>query len=143
SGLAALSSPVRMILLTEQTRDWERGHHGDVVRGIVRYMLGAAGLMVVSLPFLYWLMPDLIRIAFGSRFVEATRPARIILFAAAIQLVLGWTKSIPVSIGRPKLRILAHGIETAVLLPLVVALGAAWNATGAAIAVLASTVVFA
>ena len=143
NGLASLSAPVRMILLTEQTRDWERGRHVDVVRGVVRYMLGASALMAVSLPFLYWLMPDLIRLAFSSKFVEATQPARIVLFAAAIQLVLGWTKSIPVSIGRPNLRILAHGIETAVLLPLVVVFGAAWNVTGAAVAVLVATVVFA
>ena len=35
-----------------------------------------------------------------------------------------------------------HGVETLVLIPLVVVLGAAWGATGAAGAVLASTVVF-
>jgi len=142
-GLAALSSPARMILLTEQTRDWERGRHADVVRGVVRYMRGAAALMAVTVPFFYWLMPDLIRIVFKSKFAAAVVPARIILFAAAIQLVLGWTKSIPVSIGRPNLRILAHGIETVVLLPLVVVFGAAWQATGAAIALLVSTIVFA
>ena len=143
NGLASLSAPFRMILLTEQTRDWERGQHGDVVRGVVRYTLAAAGLMVISLPFLFWLMPDLIRIVFGREFVGATQAARIILFAGAIQLVLGWTKSIPVSIGRPKLRILTHGIETMVLLPLVIVFGAAWHATGAAIALLVSTIVFA
>ena len=49
------------------------------------------------------------------------------LVAAALQLVLGWTKSFPVTIGRPGLRILAHGIETAVLLPLVAALGTEWG----------------
>jgi hypothetical protein len=38
--------------------------------------------------------------------------------------------------------VLAHGIETAVLIPLVIALGAIWDATGAAAAVLVSTVVF-
>ena len=143
SGFAALSAPARMILLTEQTRDWERGRHADVVRGVVRYMLGAGALMAVSVPFFYWLMPDLVRIALGSSLLEAVRPARIILFAAAIQLVLGWTKSIPVSIGRPNLRILAHGIETAVLLPLVLVFGEAWEATGAAVALLVSTIVFA
>ena len=114
-----------------------------MVRGVVRYMRGAAALMAVTVPFFYWLMPDLIRIVFKSKFAAAVVPARIILFAAAIQLVLGWTKSIPVSIGRPNLRILAHGIETAVLLPLVVVFGAAWQATGAAIALLVSSIVFA
>ena len=49
----------------------------------------------------------------------------------------------PVSIGRPNLRIVAHAIETAVLIPLLVPLGAEWGATGAAAAVLVSTAVFA
>jgi O-antigen/teichoic acid export membrane protein len=60
-----------------------------------------------------------------------------------VQLVYGWTKSLPVSIGRPNLRILAHGVETAVLVPALILLGAEWGATGAAGAVLASTLVFA
>ena len=55
--------------------------------------------------------------------------------AAAIQLVFGWTKSFPVSIGRPALRIWAHGIEMVVLIPLVGVLGARWGATGAGVRV--------
>jgi O-antigen/teichoic acid export membrane protein len=143
TGFASLSSPFRLILLTEQTRDWERGLRADVFRGVVRYSLGAAAAMALLLPPLVWLMPDLIRAIFGREFLSATDAARIILFVAAIQLVFGWTKSIPVSIGRPNLRIVTHGIETAVLLPLVIVLGARWEATGAAIAMLIATAVFA
>jgi O-antigen/teichoic acid export membrane protein len=47
-----------------------------------------------------------------------------------------------VSIGRPALRIWTHGVELLVLIPLVAVLGAEWGATGAAIAVLASSVAF-
>ncbi len=65
------------------------------------------------------------------------------LVAAALRLVWGWTKSFPVSIGRPNLRVLTHGIETVVLVPLVLALGAAYGATGAAWGVVAATVAFA
>jgi O-antigen/teichoic acid export membrane protein len=142
AGLASLSSPARLILLTEQTRDWERGDRRGVVAGVVRYSVGAAALMAATLPFFVWLMPDLIRIVFGSEFLGATDAARIIAVAAGLQFVYGWTKSIPVSIGRPLLRIYTHGVETAVLLPLVVAFGAAWDVTGAAVAVLVSSVVF-
>ena len=67
----------------------------------------------------------------------------MILIAAAIHFVLGWTKSLPVTIGRPRLRIVTHGLETLVAIPLVAVLGAEWGATGAAVAVLASTLVFA
>ena len=61
------------------------------------------------------------------------------LVAAVLQFVFGWTKSFPVSIGRPSLRVSTHGVETVVLVPLVLVLGARWGATGAAVAVLVST----
>jgi O-antigen/teichoic acid export membrane protein len=91
TGFSSLSSPIRLILLTEQTRDWER----------------------------------------------------VMLLAASAQLIVGWSKSFPISIGRPNLRLATHGLETLVLLPLVIVLGSRWQATGAAIAVLVASVVFA
>src|SRR5581483_3514494 len=66
-----------------------------------------------------------------------------LILAAAVQLVVGWTKSFPVTIGRPGLRVLTHGIETLVVLPLVLALGVVWGAAGAAAAILAGMCVFA
>jgi O-antigen/teichoic acid export membrane protein len=141
-GFAALSAPARLVLLTEQTRDWERGTRDTVFAGIRRYSLGAAALVLVAVPLLLWLAPDLVRLFFTSKNVGATDALRLIVVAGALQFVFGWTKSFPVSIGRPKLRIWAHGIETLVLIPLVVVLGAAWGVTGAAGAVLASTVAF-
>jgi O-antigen/teichoic acid export membrane protein len=130
-------------LLTEQTRDWERGEHDKVLAGIRRYSLGAAALMAVAVvPLLVW-MPALIELVFGEEFLSAANAARIVLVAAVLQFVFGWTKSFPVSIGRPSLRVVTHGVETLVLVPLVVVLGREWGATGAAVAVLASTAVFA
>jgi O-antigen/teichoic acid export membrane protein len=143
TGFSSVTAPFRLILLAEQTRDWERGRRSDVVRSTLRYSAGAAAVMAVALPVFVWLMPDLIRWVFKPDKLGATDAARIILFAAAIQLVFGWTKSFPVSIGKPKLRIYTHGVETAILLPLVVVFGLAWGATGAAIATLVSTFVFA
>jgi O-antigen/teichoic acid export membrane protein len=143
TGFAALSSPVRLILLTDQTRDWERGREATVIQGVSRYMLVAAGLVAVAVPVFWWLMPDLVRIVLGDDFAAATDAARLILLAAAIQLVYGWTKSLPVTIGRPNLRIFAHAIEIAVLIPLLVLFGAEWGATGAAGAVAISSAVFA
>jgi O-antigen/teichoic acid export membrane protein len=143
TGLTAASSPVRLVLLTEQTRDWEEGQERDVVAGVRRYMAAAGGLMVVAVPVFLLLMPWLVRIVFGSEYASAVTAARIILLAAAVQVVLGWTKSLPVTIGRPRLRIVTHGIETLALLPLVVVLGAEWGVSGAAVAMLVSTLVFA
>jgi lipopolysaccharide exporter len=143
SGYSAVSSPVRLILLTEQTRDWEHGRKHDVLRGVTRYMLGAGVIALVSVPLFLWAMPWLIEFFFTADYLPAVDAARIILVAAAIQLVLGWSKSFPTTIGRPGLRIIAHGVETIVLLPLVVVLGASKDVTGAAIAILASTLAFA
>ena len=143
TGLTAASSPVRLVLLTEQTRDWEYGRERSVVAGVKRYIVVALGLMAVVVPVFMVLLPWLIRVVFGADYLLATDAARIILVAGAIQLVLGWTKSLPVTIGRPWLRIVTHGIETAVLLPLVVVLGLGHGVTGAAWAMLASSVAFA
>jgi O-antigen/teichoic acid export membrane protein len=143
SGLQALSAPARMVLLTEQTREWERGRQASVLAGVRRYTLVAFGLSVVVVPPLYWALPFLIRHINGPEYVSAASAGRVLLLAAAVQLVVGWTKSFPVTIGKPQLRVWTHGVETIVVLPLVVVLGALWGATGAALAVLSGMCVFA
>jgi O-antigen/teichoic acid export membrane protein len=143
TGLTAVTAPARLILITEQTRDWEAGAVTRVFAGLRRYSLGAIVAMVVSVPFLYWWMPTLMRIVFTDKYAPATDAARLMLLAGAVGLVFAWSKSLPVSVGKPELRIVTHGVETAVLLPLVLVLGSIWDATGAAAAVLISTVVFA
>ena len=143
TGLAAASSPARLMLLTEQTRDWEGGQHVSVLDGIRKYTIGAAAIMVVAVPVFFFAMPWLVDTVFGAEYAPAVDAARIILVAAAIQFAIGWTKSLPVTIGRPQLRIVTHGLEALVAIPLTALLGAEWGATGAAVAVLASTCVFA
>src|SRR5262245_3743633 len=44
SGFSAASAPVRLVLLTEQTRDWEHGREETVLRGLKRYSLAAAAI---------------------------------------------------------------------------------------------------
>ena len=68
-------------------------------------------------------MPWLVRVVLGESYIPATDAARILLLAACLRLVLGWTKSFPVSIGKPGLRIIAHSVEIVTLLPLVILLG--------------------
>ena len=143
TGLAAASSPARLVLMTEQTRDWEKGERAAILGGLRAYSKWAGGLMLVAVPLFLVAMPWLIRLVFGSDYEDAATAARIVLVAAAIHFVIGWTKSLPVTIGRPRLRIVTHGLETLVAIPLVAVLGAEWGATGAAVAVLLSTLVFA
>jgi O-antigen/teichoic acid export membrane protein len=132
SAFASLSSPVRMILLTEQTHYVEQGRSDRAYRMLRRYVVGATALMVLILPPLLWLTPELLELAYGSKARPATDAARIILLVAAIQVIWGWAKSFPVSIGRPGLRLLAQGTEIAVLIPSLIVLGALYGATGAA-----------
>ena len=106
TGFNAASAPVRLILLTEQTRDWEQGRHERVLAGVRRYTLTAIALDIVLVPLFWWLMPRLIELVFEPRYLPATDAARVILVAAAIQLTVGWTKSFPTTIGRPGLRLL-------------------------------------
>jgi O-antigen/teichoic acid export membrane protein len=143
TGFAMLSAPARMVLLTEQTRDWEHGSRRQVIRGVRRYSAGAAALMVVIVPLLLWLMPDIVRILFHARNLPAVNAARLIVVAGALQFVVGWSKSLPVAVGRPNLRIWTHGLEVLVLLPLTAVFGVEWGATGGGAAMAASSAVFA
>ena len=141
-AFAVVSAPARLILLTEQTRDWERGTRDVVFAGIRRYMLGMAAVAVVILPLLLVFTPELAKLLFSAKNVGAVDATRIVIVAGALRMVYGWTKSFPVSIGRPALRIWTHGLETLVLIPLVAVFGNEWGATGAAAAVLVSSAVF-
>ena len=143
SGFQALSAPARMVLLTEQTREWERGRQSAVLRGVRRYSLVAALVALVLVPPLLYFVPDLIRHIYKPEYVGASNAARLLILAAAVQFVFGWTKSFPVTIGRPGLRVWTHGLETALVLPLVVVFGVAWGAAGAAAAVLVGVCAFA
>jgi O-antigen/teichoic acid export membrane protein len=143
TGFAAASSPARLVLLTEQTRDWEKGERASVLAGVRSYSKWAGAVMLVAVPVFFIAMPWLVEVVFGNEYDSAVAAARVILVAAAVHFTLGWTKSLPVTIGRPRLRIVTHGVETLVAIPLVAVLGSEWGATGAAVAVLVSTLVFA
>ena len=141
-AFAVVSAPARLILLTEQTRDWERGTRDVVFAGIRRYMLGMLAVAVVILPLLLVFTPELAKLLFSAKNVGAVDATRIVIVAGALRMVYGWTKSFPVSIGRPALRIWTHGLEMLVLIPLVAVFGNEWGATGAAAAVLVSSAAF-
>jgi O-antigen/teichoic acid export membrane protein len=147
NAFAALSSPARLILLSEQTHQVESGRTDLLYRMLRRYVIGTTAAMVVLVPPLLWLTPSFIRFAYkdkhGVPYLGAVDAMRLMLIVGAIQVVWGWTKSYPVSIGRPELRIVAQSIEIAVLIPLLIVLASLYGATGAASAFLVASVVFA
>jgi O-antigen/teichoic acid export membrane protein len=142
-GLNAVSAPFRLVLLTEQTRDWEHGNRARVFAGIRRYTLLTTVASAVLLPPLLVFMPQLVRLIFESKNIGAVGAARVIVAAGAVQFVVGWSKSFAVTAGRPELRIWTHGLESLVLLPLAAVLGWRWGATGASVGILASSAAFA
>jgi O-antigen/teichoic acid export membrane protein len=143
TALAAISSPARLMLLAEQTADYERGHRDRVRRLLVRYVGLSSLLMLIVVPVGWFLMPWAMEVAYTREYrVHATEAGRLILLAGALQFVFGFSKTLPVSIGRPNLRVVSHGVEVAVFVPLLVVFGDLWGATGGAAAMLVSTAVF-
>ena len=125
TAFAALSAPVRLVLLAEQTRDIEHGRTDRAFALLRRYIVSAVALGLVVTPILWWAMPTLIRWILKPKYLSATSAFRVMLLAAVVQLVWGWTKSFPVSIGRPGMRTVGQVIEIAVLVPAVLLLGSA------------------
>ena len=137
TAAASLSAPARLVLLAEQTRDVEHGRADRAFRLLGRYIAATAALACVVTPLAWWAMPTLIRWVYRAKYVSAADAFRVMLLAAMVQLVFAWTKSFPVSIGRPGLRTAGQVLEIAVLVPAVLLLASAYGDTGAAAGVLA------
>jgi len=139
TAFASLSAPARLVLLAEQTRDIEHGRADRAFRLLRRYILAMAVIAIVVLPVAWELTPALVRWIYGARYAGAVMATRLMLVAACIQLVFGWSKSFPVSIGRPGLRTLGQLIEISVLVPGVIVLASIYGAAGAAAGVIVSS----
>lgn len=140
TAAASLSAPARLVLLAEQTRDVEHGRTDRALRLLGRYIAATAVLAGVVTPLVWWQMPTLVRWVYKAKYVPASDAFRVMLLAAMVQLVFAWTKSFPVSIGRPGLRTLGQVLEIVVLVPAVLVLAERYGATGAAGGVLAGAV---
>jgi len=140
TAFQSLSAPARLVLLAEQTRDIEHGRLEKAQQLLRRYIVATTAIVVVVAPIVWIFMPTLVRIFYKEQYVPATDAFRVMLLVACVQLVFGWSKTYPVSIGRPGLRTAGQVLEIAVLVPGVLVLGAAYGATGAAGGVLAGAV---
>ena len=143
TAFQTLSGPARLVLLAEQTRDVERGRL-DRAHALLRRYIGTATVIAcVATPPLWIFMPTFIRLVYHAKYLPATDAFRVMLLVAVVQFVFGWTKTFPVSIGRPGMRTAGQALEVAVLVPAVLVLGALYGATGAAGGMLAGSVVLA
>ena len=76
TGFAALSGPARLVMLTEQTRDYEAGRYAQVFGMLKRYVAATGALMLVAVPVLWIVMPFLIGAGLRPRPSARTRPTR-------------------------------------------------------------------
>ena len=143
TAFQSLSAPARLVLLAEQTRDIEHGRVDRATTLLRRYIAATAALALVVAPFVWWWMPTLVRVFYKPEYVSASNTFRVMLLVACVQLVFGWTKTYPVSIGRPGLRTAGQVVEIAVLIPALLVLANLRGATGAAVGVLAGAVALA
>lgn len=143
TAFLSLSAPARLVLLAEQTRDVERGRSDRAYALLRRYIGAATVIACVVTPPAWIFMPTLVRLVYHAQYVPASNAFRVMLLVAVVQLVFGWTKSFPVSIGRPGMRTIGQALEIAALVPGVLVLGALYGATGAAGGVLAGSVALA
>jgi O-antigen/teichoic acid export membrane protein len=138
-GFEALAMPARMVLLSEQSHQWEAGAREAVLRSVARYTLWTTGAMLAVVPVLFVLAPMLVRVAYGEEFGAATSVLRLFIVAAAIQFVFSWTHPFAVAAGRPRLHLLVRSLEAVVLLALGALLARSGGAAGAAAAVAVSS----
>jgi len=139
TAFQTLSAPARLVLLAEQTRDVEHGRPDRAVALLHRYIGGTVAITCVITPPAWIFMPTLVRVVYGAKYVPAANAFRLMLLAAALQLVFGWARTFPVSIGRVGLRTVGQLVEVAALVPAVLVLGGLYGATGAAAGVLVAT----
>jgi|SRR6266545_2112837 len=143
TAFASLSAPLRLVLIAEQTSQFERGNIHAMYRLLRRYILGTTAAMLVLVAPLWWLAPRVVHWVFPKQYPGAVDATRLILLAAALAVIWGWIKWFPVAIGKPGLRIWTQSVEILVLIPTLLVLGAAYGATGAAGAVVIAAAVVA
>ena len=143
TAFQTLSGPARLVLLAEQTRDVEQGRLDRAHTLLRRYIGTATVIACIATPPLWIFMPTFIRWIYHAKYLPATGAFRVMLLVAVVQFIFGWTKTFPVSIGRPGMRTAGQALEVAVLVPGVLVLGALYGATGAAGGMLAGSLVLA
>jgi O-antigen/teichoic acid export membrane protein len=139
---AVVSAPLRLTLFGEQAKLAAEDKRG-VLRRSIRGYTGIALAVGIPGAALGWLvLPWLLRTLYSEEFSGAVEPARVLLFAAVAQLVIGWAKTFPAAVGRPGVRALVSGAELVLVVSLLTWL-AGYGPTGAAASVSATSVVIA
>jgi O-antigen/teichoic acid export membrane protein len=133
--------PVRIVFLPEQARLSAQENPAAVRRSVAAYVKTASVIAAVGVVAGWVLLPTLINLFYGESFEGAVPPARILLVAAAIFVAFGWTKILPVAIGRPELRTRTLGAVSALIL--IGTFGLGGSAVAAATAVSVAYVIYA
>lgn len=132
-------APLRLVLLPEHARLAAEGRSGEIAGSIRAYARGALAVGIPAAIAGWFLLPWLIPVLYSARYAAAVTPSRVLVLAALIGLIMGWSKSLPGAMGRPGLRVAVLAGDAAVALA-VLALTANRGPLGAALAVLAGMV---
>jgi O-antigen/teichoic acid export membrane protein len=127
------TAPVRAVFLPEQARLAARDDVEALRRSVTAYSKAGAALSLCGVAAGWFMLPWLIRSLYGSNYVDAATPARILLIAATIWVTLGWTKILPVAIGRPELRTRTLGVVSILILGGTIVLGGTPTAAATAV----------
>lgn len=101
---AIAGGPLRLAIISEQARLAAREDFATLGKSIRKYMQVAATAAGVGVVLGWLLMPALVTWIYGSQYDAAVNPARILLIAAAADLVVGWAKPVTTAVGRPGIR---------------------------------------
>jgi O-antigen/teichoic acid export membrane protein len=139
---AVVSAPLRLTLFREQAKLAAEGKHAILRQSIRGYTAIGLVLGIPSAVVGWFALPWLLRTMYSDDFASATEAARVLLVGAVAHLAIGWAKTLPAAIGRPRVRALVSGGELALTVALLAWL-AGHGPSGAAAAVSVTAVVVA
>ncbi|HVF12528.1 MAG TPA: oligosaccharide flippase family protein [Actinomycetota bacterium] len=134
------SGPLRLSAFPEQARLSASGKLEDLEEGMRLQTLWGVLLGIPAAIIGYFILPRLLPLIYSEQYVQAIRPAQVLLVGAVVLLTIGWAKGFLVALGQPGLlgRIVLFALAVQISLLL---LFGRMGALGGAIAVSATYVV--
>jgi O-antigen/teichoic acid export membrane protein len=123
TAAALASAPLRMALLPEFARLYAAGALEALRQAVRTYVRVAAALGALGVLVGWLVLPRLVVLVFGDDYVHAGRIGRVVLIAAALELMLGWGKLLVPAAGRPQLRTAVAAIQLTLVVSVLAWLG--------------------
>jgi O-antigen/teichoic acid export membrane protein len=109
------ASPVSGVLFPRLSSHSAASDHGAIRREILGWTTASGVAAVVAGATAWVALPVLLPLVYGHRFSVAVPAARLLVLAALVRIVTAWSKTFPLAIGRPGLRLLLLVVDGAAL----------------------------